>query len=58
MENIDDNLSKSLEQAEKFAKICDLNESLAAKVQDLEATEPVQGSPSSELVAAQQEIEE
>ena len=35
---IDSNLSESLEQGEKFAKICDLNESLAAKVKDLEAT--------------------
>jgi hypothetical protein len=41
LEIIDANLSESLEQAEKFAKICDLNESLAAKVKDLEATEPV-----------------
>jgi len=54
---IDSNLSESLEQAEKFAKICDLNESLAANVNDLEATEHVQDGLSRELVAPQQEIE-
>jgi hypothetical protein len=43
--------------SEKFAKICDLNESVAAKVKELEAAEPVQG-PNKELVAAHQEIEE
>jgi len=48
LEIIDANLSKSLEQAEKFAKICDLNESLAAKVKDLEATELVRDGPSRE----------
>ena len=58
LEIIDANLSESLEQAEKFAKICDLNESLAAKVKDLEATEPVRDGPSRELAAAQREIEE
>jgi hypothetical protein len=57
LEIIDANLSESLEQAEKFPKICDLNESLAAKVKDLEATEPVQDGPSRELAAAQREIE-
>ena len=41
MEIIDANLSESLEQGEKFAKICDLKESLAVKATDLEATEPV-----------------
>jgi hypothetical protein len=43
---IDTNLSESREQAEKFTQICDLNVSLAAKVQDLEATEPVRDRPS------------
>jgi len=38
---IDTNLSEGLEQAEKFAVICDLNESLATKVKNLEAMEPV-----------------
>jgi len=58
LEVIDVNLSESLKQAEKVSKICDLNESLAAKVQDLEAAEPVRDSPSREYAAAQQEIEE
>jgi len=58
LEIINAHLSESLGQAKKFAKICDLNESLAAKVKDLEATEPVQDRPSRELAAAQQEIEE
>jgi len=52
------NLSERVEPAEKFAKICDLNESLAAKVKDFEATEPVQDYPARELAAAQQDIEE
>ena len=55
---IDINLSGSLEHAEKLATNCDLNESFAAKFKDLEATEPVQDGPSSELAAAQQELEE
>jgi hypothetical protein len=37
-------LLESLAQAEKFAKICDLNASLAAKVNELEAAESVQGA--------------
>jgi len=53
----DANLSECHERAEKFAKICNLNESLAAKPKDLEADEPVQDGPSRELAAAQQEIE-
>jgi len=57
-EIIDANLSERLEPAEKIAKICDVNEWLAAKVKDLEATEPVQDGPSRDLVAAQREIEE
>jgi len=36
LEIIDANLSESLEHAEEFAKICDLNESLATEVRDLE----------------------
>ena len=58
LEIIDANLSEILEQAEKFAKICDLNESFAAKVKDWEATEPVRDGLSRELAAAQREIEE
>jgi hypothetical protein len=58
LEIIDANLSESLEQADKFPKICDLIESLAAKVKDLEATEPVRDGLSRELAAAQREIEE
>jgi hypothetical protein len=58
LEIIDANLSESLEQIGKFAKICDLNESLAAKVKDLEATGPLQEGPSRELAATQEEIEE
>jgi hypothetical protein len=34
LEIIDANLSESLKQAEKFAKTCHLNVSLAAKVKD------------------------
>jgi len=41
LEIIDAYLSESLAQAEKFAKICALNESLAAEVKVLEVTEPV-----------------
>jgi len=55
---IDDNLSESLEQAEKFAKICDLNERLATKVNDLEATEPIRDGLTRDLVPAQREIEQ
>jgi len=55
---IDANLSESLEQAEKFIKIFDLNENLAAKVKDLEATEPVRDGPSRELATAQWEFED
>jgi len=58
LEIIDATLAKSLEQAEIFAKICDLNESLAAKVKDLEATEPVRDGPSRESADAQREIDE
>jgi len=58
LEIIDANLSESLEHAEKFAKFCDLNESLAAKVKNLEATVPVRNGPSREFAAAQQDIEE
>jgi len=58
LELIDANLSESLEQAEKFTKICDLNESLATEVKDVRATEPVRDGPSRESEAAQQEIEE
>jgi len=58
LEIIDANLSDSLEQAEKFTKICDLNQSLAARVKDLEATEPVRDGPRRELATAQREIEE
>ncbi|KAF8243357.1 hypothetical protein K440DRAFT_637620 [Wilcoxina mikolae CBS 423.85] len=42
LEIIDAGLSNSLEQAEKLAKICNLNESLVAKVKNLEAAKPVQ----------------
>jgi chromosome segregation ATPase len=50
-------LSESLEQAENFTKMCDINNSLAAKVKELEAAEPIQG-PNNELEAAHQEIDE
>jgi len=58
LEIIDANLSESLEQAEKFAKLCDLNEILAANVKDLEATGPVQEGPTRELADAQQELKQ
>ena len=54
---INSNISESLEEAEKFAKICNLNESVATKLKDLEATEPIRDGPSRESAAAQQEIE-
>jgi hypothetical protein len=54
---IDTGLSESLDQAEKFVKICDLNQSLVSKVKDLEAAEPVQG-PNKEVAAAYQEKDE
>jgi len=56
LEIIDATHSESLEQTTKFAKICDLNQSLATEVKDLEVTEPIQDGPSRELGAAQQEI--
>jgi len=52
LEILDANLSESLEQAEKFTKICNLNESLPVKVKDMEATEPIRDGPSRELAAA------
>jgi len=58
LEIIDGNLSESVEQAEKFTKICDVKESLAAEVKDWEATEPVRDGPSREIEAAKREIEE
>ena len=58
LEVMDANLSERVEQAKKFAKICDLNESLAAKVRDLEGTEPFQVGPSREFAATRQEIEQ
>jgi len=45
LEIIDANLSESLEQAEKFVKICNLNGSFAPKVKDLEATKLVRDGP-------------
>jgi hypothetical protein len=42
LEIIDGKQFEWLQQAEKFAKICDLNESFAAKVKNLEATEAIQ----------------
>jgi hypothetical protein len=53
----DANISESHDQAENFTKICNLKMSFTTKVKDLEATEPVQDSPSRELAAAQREIE-
>jgi len=41
LEIIDANLCESLEQAEKFTKICDHNENLATKVKGMEVTEHV-----------------
>jgi len=58
LEIIEANLSESLEQAEKFATICHINKSFAAKVTDLEATEPVRDGLSRELEATQRELEE
>jgi hypothetical protein len=55
---LDANLSERLQQAEKYTKICDLNEILAAKVKDLEATKHVRDGPSMELEATQREIEQ
>jgi len=46
LEIIEDNPFKSLEQAEKFAKIYDLNKFLASEFKDLEAAEPVRDGPS------------
>lgn len=57
LEIIDANRSESFEHAEKFAKIGDLNEGLAAKVKNMEASEPIQDSPSREFTATQQDIE-
>jgi len=58
LEIIDANLTESLEHAEEFAKISDLNESLAAEVKDLEVTEPVRDGPSREFAATHWEIHE
>jgi hypothetical protein len=57
-EIINTNLSKCLKQAETFAQLCNLNQSLAARVKDLKAAEPVQDGLSRELVAAQQVIKD
>ncbi|KAF8248435.1 hypothetical protein K440DRAFT_642571 [Wilcoxina mikolae CBS 423.85] len=45
-------------RAIKLAKICDLNDSLAAKIKDWEAAEPIQDGTCKELVIAYQEIDE
>ncbi|KAF8244367.1 hypothetical protein K440DRAFT_636319 [Wilcoxina mikolae CBS 423.85] len=58
LEIIDVGLLESLEQAEKFAKICDLNDSLAANIKNLKATEPVQEITSKELAVAHQDIDD
>jgi len=52
------NISESFSQAEKLAKICDLNKSLVAKDNHLEAVEAIQDGQSKELGPAQQEINE
>ncbi|KAF8241486.1 hypothetical protein K440DRAFT_642242 [Wilcoxina mikolae CBS 423.85] len=49
-------LSESLEQVDKFTKICNLNDSLATKVKDLETAVPVQDGTSKEWVVVHQEI--
>jgi len=54
LEIIDANLLEILKTAEKFAYIGDLNESLAAKVNNLAAVEPVQDGLSKEVAAAHQ----
>jgi hypothetical protein len=54
LEIIEVGLLESLKQAKQVAKICDLKESLAGKVKELEA-EHSQG-PNKELVAAHQDI--
>lgn len=56
LENIVAILSECFEKAEIVAKICDLNESLAAKVKDIKAGEPMQDSLSMMLVTAHQEF--
>jgi hypothetical protein len=43
LEIINAGLLESLKHAEQFAKICNLNKSLATKVKELEAAEPIQG---------------
>jgi len=53
---INANLSEMLVLAEKFAKICNLNESFATEVKDMKSTNPVLDGPSRELAATQQEI--
>jgi hypothetical protein len=53
---IDSGLLESLKQAEKFSKVCELNECSAADVIELEAAEPVHGL-NKELVAAHQAID-
>jgi hypothetical protein len=58
LETMDVNISESLLQAEKLAKICNLNKTLVAKDNHLEAVEAIQDGQSKELVAAQQEINE
>jgi hypothetical protein len=48
-------LSESAKRAKIFAKLCNLNNSLAAKVKDLDDAEPIQ-DPNKVCVAANQEI--
>ncbi|KAF8244959.1 hypothetical protein K440DRAFT_646670 [Wilcoxina mikolae CBS 423.85] len=56
LEIIDAGLLESLKQAEKFAKICDLNVGSVTKINDLEAAEPIQG-PNTELTEAHRDID-
>ncbi|KAF8246431.1 hypothetical protein K440DRAFT_644984 [Wilcoxina mikolae CBS 423.85] len=58
LDTIEGGHSTRLERAEVFAKICDLNDSLAAKVKDLEGAKLVQDSTSKELTVAHQDIDE
>jgi len=57
LEIINANLSENHKQSEKFAKICDLHASWAAKVKNFEAAEPIQDGLSKEWAAAHIEIE-
>jgi hypothetical protein len=56
LEIIDGKVSERHEQSEIFANICNINESWAAEIKDVDATEPFRDGPNMKLAAAQRDI--